>query len=42
MVGVPGTFDKLANHHPLPAVRTTPLPELDVGRKVTVEDGRGN
>lgn len=27
---------------PSPAVKITPLPELDAGRKVTVEDGREN
>lgn len=37
-----GTLEKLPSHHSLPAVRITPLPELDVGRKVTVEDGRKN
>lgn len=37
-----GTLEKLANHHSLSAVRIAPLPELDVGRKVTVEDGREN
>ena len=36
------TLEKLASHHSLPAVRIAPLPELDIGRKVAVEDGRGN
>lgn len=36
------SFEKLANHHSFPALRITPLLELDVRRKVAVEDGGGN